>query len=74
MSHCEEYLKGLFHDCKSNIERMQERIPEAIIKTFNTLSVTPVGLARCVMGEVCRQMAASFALLRQDVPCGFDPG
>lgn len=29
MSHCEEYLKGLFHDCKSNIERMQERIPES---------------------------------------------
>jgi hypothetical protein len=26
-SRCEQYLKGLFHECKSNVERMQERIP-----------------------------------------------
>jgi len=26
---CEQYLKGLLHECKSNIERMVERIPES---------------------------------------------
>lgn len=26
---CGQYLAGLFHDCKSNIERMTERVPES---------------------------------------------
>ena len=26
---CQEYLKGLFHECKSNTERMAERMPDS---------------------------------------------
>lgn len=26
---CRQYLEGLFHDCKSNIERMAERVPDS---------------------------------------------
>jgi DDE superfamily endonuclease len=29
MSKCAQFLSGLLHDCKSNIERMAERIPES---------------------------------------------
>lgn len=67
--HCEEYLKGLFHDCKSNIERMQERIPDSDYQNLqHFISHSPWDW-RGVMGEVSRQMAASFALLPES-PCG----
>jgi len=68
--HCEEYLKGLFHDCKSNIERMQERIPDSEYQNLqHFISHSPWDW-RGVMGEVSRQMAASFALLSEEEPCG----
>jgi len=70
MSHCEEYLKGLFHDCKSNIERMQERIPESDYQNLqHFISHSPWDW-QGVMGEVSRQMASSFALLPQEESCG----
>ena len=68
--HCEDYLKGLFHDCKSNIERMQERIPESEYQNLqHFISHSPLDW-RGVVGEVSRQMATSFTLLPQEDPCG----
>jgi SRSO17 transposase len=68
MHHCEEYLKGLFHDCKSNIERMQERIPDSDYQNLqHFISHSPWDW-QGVMGEVSRQMAASFAILPES--CG----
>ena len=27
--HCWQYVKGLFHACRSNVERMNERLPDS---------------------------------------------
>lgn len=63
-------MKGLFHECKSNIERMQERIPDSEYQNLqHFISHSPWDW-RGVMGEVSRQMAASFALLSEEEPCG----
>jgi SRSO17 transposase len=68
LGRCQEYLKGLFHDCKSNIERMQERIVDSIYQNLqHFISHSPWDW-RGVMDEVSRQMADSFALLPE--PCG----
>lgn len=34
-SKCGKFLSGLFHDCKSNIERMTERVP---VSNYDQLS------------------------------------
>lgn len=66
--HCSAYLKGLFHDCKSNIERMQERVPDTTYQNLqHFISHSPWDYSG-VIGEVSRQMAASLAFLPE--PCG----
>ena len=29
LAHCQQYVKGLFHACRSNVERMNERLPDS---------------------------------------------
>ena len=29
LGHCQQYGKGLFHTCRSNVERLNERLPDA---------------------------------------------
>jgi SRSO17 transposase len=61
--HCQEYLKGLFHECKSNIERMSERIPGSNYQNLHHFISHSSWDGLAVMGEVARQTAKSFALL-----------
>lgn len=61
--HCQDYLKGLFHDCKSNIERMVERIPDSDYQQLHHFISHSAWDGFGVMGEVARQTASSFALL-----------
>jgi hypothetical protein len=35
LAHCEQYLAGLFHECKSSIERMSERVPNSDAQNLN---------------------------------------
>jgi SRSO17 transposase len=61
--HCQDYLKGLFHECKSNIERMAERIPNSAYQNLHHFISESAWDGFGVMGEVARQTAASFGLL-----------
>jgi len=60
---CQEYLKGLFHECKSNIERMSERIPDSEYQNLHHFISHSTWDGLAVMGEVARQTAGSFELL-----------
>jgi SRSO17 transposase len=61
--HCQNYLKGLFHECKSNIERMSERIPGSDYQNLHHFISHSAWDGLAVMGEVARQTAKSFGLL-----------
>ncbi len=63
LARCQEYLKGLFHECKSNIERMAERIPASTYQSLHHFISHSEWDGLGVMDEVARQTAASFALL-----------
>ncbi|MEQ1744820.1 MAG: transposase [Saprospiraceae bacterium] len=56
-------MKGLFHECKSNIERMAERIPDSDYQNLHHFISHSAWDGFGVMGEVARQTAASFGLL-----------
>ncbi len=59
-----EYLQGLFHECKSNIERMQERIPESNYQQLQHFISESGWSAQEVIKEVGRQTARSLAPLK----------
>jgi SRSO17 transposase len=56
-------LKGLFHECKSNIERMSERIPDSDYQQLQHFISHSAWDGFGVMNEVCCQTAKSFDLL-----------
>jgi SRSO17 transposase len=56
-------LKGLFHDCKSNIGRMQERIPEGLYQNLQHFISNSPWDWQGVMDAVSIQMAGSFSQL-----------
>ena len=62
ISQCEQYLSGLLHECKSNIERMVERIPGSDYEQLqHFISDSPWdGIA--VMNSVAEKMAVSLAV------------
>ncbi|MEZ4967669.1 MAG: IS701 family transposase [Saprospiraceae bacterium] len=60
LGRCQEYLKGLFHDCKSNIERMQERIPNSEYQQLQHFISHSPWDAFGVMHEVARRTESSF--------------
>lgn len=60
---CQEYLKGLFHECKSNIERISERVPDSDYQNLHHFISHSAWDGLGVMDEVARQTALSFALL-----------
>ena len=59
LAHCQQYIKGLFHACRSNVERMNERLPDSNYDALHHfISVSDWdGLA--VMDEVARRVQAT---------------
>ena len=57
-------MQGLFHECKSNIERMQERIPESNYQQLQYFISESGWSAQEVIKEVGRQTARSLAPLK----------
>jgi len=55
-----EYLQGLFHECKSNIERMSERVAESNYQQLHHFISDSEWSAEAVMREVGSRTAASF--------------
>jgi SRSO17 transposase len=58
---CSEYLQGLFHECKSNIERMTERIIESNYQQLHHFISHSEWSAEAVMQEVARKTAISLS-------------
>jgi SRSO17 transposase len=52
--HAFEYLQGLFHECKSNVERMVERIPDSNYQQLQHFISDSEWDAKAVMKEVAR--------------------
>jgi len=50
--HAREYLQGLFHECKSNVERMVERIPESNYQQLQHFISDSEWDAKAVMKDV----------------------
>ena len=62
--HAFEYLQGLFHECKSNVERMVERIPESNYQQLQHFISESEWDARAVIKEVARNTNQSLESLR----------
>ena len=56
-----EYVQGLFHECKSNIERMQERIPESNYQQLQHF-ISESGWSA---GEVIKEVTVNGSALRR---------
>lgn len=56
---CAEYLKGLFHECKSNIERMTEHIADSNYQQLQHFISHSEWSAEAVMQEAARKTAGS---------------
>lgn len=52
--HAGEYLQGLFHECKSNVERMAERIPDSNYQQLHHFISESGWDGKAVMLEVAR--------------------
>lgn len=59
---CEQYLSGLLHECKSNIERMVERIPESDYEQLQHFISDSPWDGRGVMDAVAEKVQETLAL------------
>ena len=58
---CEQYLSGLLHECKSNLERMVERVPESDYEQIqHFISDSPWDAVR-VMDAVAEKVQATLS-------------
>ncbi|MCY7345345.1 MAG: IS701 family transposase [Pyrinomonadaceae bacterium] len=62
--HVFEYLQGLFHECKSNVERMVERIPDSNYQQLQHFISESEWDEKAVMKEVARKTNQSLATLK----------
>lgn len=62
--HAFEYLQGLFHECKSNIERMTERIPESNYQQLQHFISHSEWDGKAVMMEVAKNTNRSLESLK----------
>jgi SRSO17 transposase len=61
--HAFEYLQGLFHECKSNVERMVERIPESNYQQLQHFISDSEWDAKAVMKDVAENTNLSLESL-----------
>jgi len=62
--HVFEYLQGLFHECKSNVERMVERIPDSNYQQLQHFISESEWDGKAVMKEVARKTNQSLEFLK----------
>ena len=62
--HAFEYLQGLFHECKSNVERMVERIPESNYQQLQHFISVSEWVAKDVMRDVAENTNHSLESLK----------
>lgn len=62
ISSCSQYLSGLLHECKSNIERMVERIPGSDYEQLQHFISDSPWDGMAVMNSVAEKMAVSLAV------------
>lgn len=61
LAHCQQYVKGLFHACRSNVERMSERLPNAGYDALHHFISVSAWDGQAVMDEVARRVQATLA-------------
>ena len=61
LAHCQQYVKGLFHACRSNVERMNERLPDSNYDALHHFISLSDWDGQAVMDEVARQVQATLA-------------
>ena len=59
---CEQFLYGLFHDCKSNIERMIERIPDSNYDQLHHFISESPWESLPVMNEVAKKVYTTLSV------------
>ncbi len=62
ISQCGQYLSGLLHECKSNIERMVERIPASDYEQLQHFISDSPWDGMAVMNSVAEKMSVSLAV------------
>jgi len=62
-AHCQQYGKGLFHACRSNVERMNERLPDSTYDALHHFSSVSDWDGQAVMEAVAARGQASLAPL-----------
>ena len=58
LAHCQQYVKGLFHACRSNVERMNERLPDSTYDALHHFISESSWDGLAVMDEVARRVQA----------------
>lgn len=61
LAHCQQYVKGLFHACRSNVERMNERLPDTGYDALHHFISVSDWDGQAVMDEVARRVQATLA-------------
>lgn len=59
LAHCQQYIKGLFHACRSNVERMNERLPDSSYDALHHFISESNWDGQGVMDEVARRVQAT---------------
>ncbi len=63
LAHCQQYIKGLFHACRSNVERMNERLPDSTYDALHHFISESAWDGTVVMDEVARRVQATLGLV-----------
>ncbi len=61
LAHCQQYVKGLFHACRSNVERMNERLPDSSYDALHHFISVSDWDGPAVMDEVARRVQTTLA-------------
>jgi SRSO17 transposase len=61
LAHCQQYIKGLFHACRSNVERINERLPDSSYDALHHFISESTWDGQLVMDEVARRVQATLA-------------
>ncbi|MGI4832620.1 MAG: IS701 family transposase [Janthinobacterium lividum] len=59
LAHCQQYIKGLFHACRSNVARMNERLPDSTYDALHHFISESSWDGQAVMDEVARRVQAT---------------
>ncbi len=59
LAHSQQYINGLFHACRSNVERMNERLPDSSYDALHHFSSVSDWDGLAVMDEVARRVQAT---------------